>query len=324
MRTGIPHVAAHRLPEGSIVRRSSMRELIFAGLLAIAGAAHGQACGDATATGAADGTAAACAERDGYFNNWFARVREAQASQPHWITPLVTVTPRLEEEVRYDQLAQHLGNGATIDSYGGGKGLELIPTTTNEIILNAPPYLSRSNVKPAAGLGDAPFFLVKQRLLSANEQQGNYIVTAFLGIQANSGAAPFTNHAWLITPTIAAGKGFGNFDVQGTIGVSLPTAHQDTIGRAIATNIAFQYHLGEYFWPELEINDTAWSGGLRGGKSQLLITPGLILGRFALGAGTRGIVGVGYQYAVAPALVLEPAITPTYDFAWVFSGRVTF
>ena len=38
-----------------------------------------------------------------YFTNWFGRVAAAQASQPHWITPLVTVTPRLEEEVRYDQ-----------------------------------------------------------------------------------------------------------------------------------------------------------------------------------------------------------------------------
>ncbi len=36
----------------------------------------------------------------GYFAHWFDRVREAQESQPHWITPLVTVTPRLEQEVR--------------------------------------------------------------------------------------------------------------------------------------------------------------------------------------------------------------------------------
>ncbi|HEX2943327.1 MAG TPA: hypothetical protein VHO91_19900, partial [Rhodopila sp.] len=34
-----------------------------------------------------------------YFAHWFDRVRVAQASQPHWMTPLVTVTPRLEQEV---------------------------------------------------------------------------------------------------------------------------------------------------------------------------------------------------------------------------------
>ena len=34
-----------------------------------------------------------------YFINWFPRVTQIQSEQPHWITPLVTVTPRLEEEV---------------------------------------------------------------------------------------------------------------------------------------------------------------------------------------------------------------------------------
>ena len=36
----------------------------------------------------------------GYFENWFLRVTKAQAEQPHWITPLFTTTPRLEEEFR--------------------------------------------------------------------------------------------------------------------------------------------------------------------------------------------------------------------------------
>ena len=41
---------------------------------------------------------------ENYFSDWFARVSKTQAEQPHWITPLVTVTPRLEQELRYDQL----------------------------------------------------------------------------------------------------------------------------------------------------------------------------------------------------------------------------
>src|ERR1700681_3510317 len=36
----------------------------------------------------------ASSDQDG----WFARVSRAQAAQPRWITPVVTVTPRLEEE----------------------------------------------------------------------------------------------------------------------------------------------------------------------------------------------------------------------------------
>jgi len=54
-------------------------------------------------------------------------VDATQAEQPHWMTPIATTTPRLEEEFRYDQFFQKLGNGGTQDNFDGGKGLELIP-----------------------------------------------------------------------------------------------------------------------------------------------------------------------------------------------------
>src|SRR5580704_9011247 len=66
-----------------------------------------------------------------YFDNWYTRVAAAQDSQPHWMTPLATVTPRLEQEFRYDQYWQHQATGASLDNIDGGKGLELIPTETN-------------------------------------------------------------------------------------------------------------------------------------------------------------------------------------------------
>lgn len=260
----------------------------------------------------------------GYFANWFQRVDEAQSSQPHWMTPLITVTPLLMEEYRYDQTTQHLGNGATLDNYGGGKGLELIPTTTNEIIVNLPPYQVRSHVNPVSGWGDAPFLLVKQRLLSANEEQGNYVVTAFLGMQAPTGSPAFTSNAWVITPTIAAGKGWGNFDVQATLSASIPTTQQNILGKAISTNAVIQYHLDKIFWPEFEISDTVWSGGLRGGMNQVILTPGIILGRLHLTGRANLSIGAGYQFAVAPALTKAPVLTPLYNYGWVFSGRVTF
>lgn len=258
-----------------------------------------------------------------YFDNWFARVDEAQATQPHWMTPLVTITPRLEEEFRYDQFFETLGNGANIDNFDGGKGLELIPTTTNEVIVNLPPYMERSLVKPADGWGDWTFLLVKQRLISANEENGNYIVSAFLAVQAPIGAPAFTNNAYLITPTLAAGKGWGDFDVQGTVGVAIPTAYQSTIGDAVQSNVVAQYHIAKYFWPEVELNDTYWSGGERGGKDQLFVTPGIVLGRFELGGRARLSVGFGYQVALAPSQILEP-LTPTYNHEWILTARLSF
>jgi hypothetical protein len=44
-----------------------------------------------------------------YFATWYDRVDAAQASQPRWMTLITTVTPRLEEEYRYDQFQQFLG-----------------------------------------------------------------------------------------------------------------------------------------------------------------------------------------------------------------------
>ena len=260
----------------------------------------------------------------GYFANWFARSDAAKASQPHWMTPLVTVTPRLEQEVRYDQLWQHTGTGANIDQYDAGKGLELIPTDTNEVLLNPPAYLNRSVKKPAQGYADWGFLTVKQRLASANEQDGNYIVTAFLGVQAPSGDATFTNRAWIVTPTIAGGKGWGDFDIQSTLGIQIPMSQANILGTAYLWNTTFQYHAFTYFWPEFETNITQWSGGLRNGKTQVMLTPGLILGRFDLFGRAKGIIGGGYQFAVTPKLTTTPVLTPLYDHAWIMTARVAF
>jgi hypothetical protein len=261
-----------------------------------------------------------------YFANYFAVVEQAQASQPHWMTPIVTVTPRLEQEVRYDQFWQYRGNGQQQNVFDGGKGLELIPTGTNEVLINPPAYQERVNTKHNIyGWLDDQFLVVKQRLLSANEQQGNYIVTAFLGVTAPSGNAAFTNGAWAITPTLAGGKGWGDFDIQATTGISLLTRNQSSVGDSIATNIAFQYHFLEYFWPELEVNHTYWlSGKQRGGKNQVFLTPGIIFGRFVIHERVKAIVGVGYQIAVAPTYQATPVLTPIYNHALILTTRLTF
>ncbi len=270
-----------------------------------------------------DNSGGSSSDGGGYFENWFARVEEAQASQPHWMTPLATVTPRLEQEFRYDQYWERLGSGASVQTLDSGKGLELIPTTTNEVLINLPTYEDRHYKKPAQGWGDWPFLTVKQRLLSSPEDQGNYILAAFLGVQAPSGNAAFTNHAWMITPTLAGGMGWGDLDIQATIGAPVPLRDESIIGTSIVTNVAFQYHFSQYFWPEIEVNDTFWTDGEGQGKNQMFLTPGLILGRFPLAGWTKVIIGAGYQFAVEPSVTTKtPVLTPTYDHAWLFSARL--
>jgi hypothetical protein len=232
----------------------------------------------------------------GYFSSWFARVDKTKDEQPHWITPLATTTPRLEEEYRYDQLWQVNAKGVTTDNYDGGKGLELIPFEKVEVIFNVPPYLAHNNPAVRDGWGDVAF-LVKYRLLSAPEKEGSYILTAFLGWSLPTGQ--FQNGALhaVITPTIAYGKGFGNFDIQGTAGAGLPTADTGTVGRSIAWNNTFQYRVFRKLWPEIELNSTFFQDGKNDGRKQNFVTPGLILGRFRL-LGRVGVTfGGGYQIA---------------------------
>lgn len=290
---------------------------------AVGGAALAQQTTSPAATQSGAPPPADAANHD-YVSDWFARVDQAKARQPQWITPLVTVTPRLEEEFRYDQYWEHLGNGGNLTSYDAGKGLELIPTTSNEVVFNLPPYIDRTIKKPAEGFNDWPFLLIKQRFISGNEQNGDYIVTGFLGVQGPTGVKALTNNAWIVTPTLAAGKGWGDFDIQATIGVPIPTSHESAIGTSMATNVALQYHFAQFFWPEIETNSTYWFDGPRKAKTQIFITPGLILGRFPLIGRIKGIVGLGYQFAVSPALTTAPVLTPTYQHAWVMTLRTTF
>jgi hypothetical protein len=234
--------------------------------------------------------------QDGYFANWFARVDKTKDEQPHWVTPLATTTPRLEEEYRYDQAWQTNAKGITTDNYDGGKGLELIPFEKVEVIFNVPPYLVHNDPTVRDGFGDVAF-LVKYRLLSANEEHGSCIITAFLGWSLPTGDHKNGALHAVITPTIAYGKGFENFDLQGTFGVGLPTADTTLVGRNYVWNNTFQYRVFRKFWPEVELNSTFFQDGKNDGQKQNFVTPGLVMGRFRLWGRVGFTVGGGYQIA---------------------------
>ena len=255
-----------------------------------------------------------CAAQD-VADAWLGLVSKTQAEQPHWITPVVTVTPRLEQEFRYDISEQELAGGATTVNIGGGKGVELIPSERVEVILGVPPYLDHGSAKARDGFGDAGF-LVKYRLLARNEQSGNYIVTAFLGMTVPTGSYNNGAEHAVITPTVAAGKGWGNFSVQSTIGAGLPVADTARLGRPILSNTAFQYRIMRKFWPEFEVNSTFWPDGTRAGKKQVFLTPGLVVGRIPLRGRLGLTLGAGYQIAATHF--------HTYNRNLIFTVRLPF
>lgn len=266
--------------------------------------------------------ASAYADGESLFTNWLDNVSRTQENQPHWMTPLVTVTPRLEQEYRFDYTRSDKPANATSDNYGGGKGLEFIPSENTEIIIGVPGYIDQSTTKASTtgtGWSDESL-LLKYRIASKNEEHGNYIITAFLGISLPTGSELFTNNHTIITPTISAGKGWGDrvsgLDVQSTLGLSVPSGGVDTLGRPMVWNTAFQGYIGK-FWPEIETSYTHWYEGPHAGKNQMVITYGATVGRFEIENRVKAIVGVGYQ-------TVQGTQEVTLTHGVVATARVTF
>jgi hypothetical protein len=250
-----------------------------------------------------------------FLDDYFARVARNQAEQPHWVTPVATVTPRLEQEFRYDIFWQGHADGTTTENYGGSKGLELIPANNVEVIVNLPPYIVHNNPKQVDGWGDESF-LVKYRFLSRNEQGGNYILTAFLGWSIPTGTYKNGSLHAVLTPTLAFGKGWGNFDIQTTAGIGLPVADSQKLGQPVTWNLTAQYRVLRKVWPELEMNSTFYHDGPNDGKKQVFLTPGLVFGKIPLWRRLGLTVGTGVQIAATHF--------HTYNHAWILSTRLPF
>lgn len=139
--------------------------------------------------------------------------------------------------------------------------------------------------------------MIKYRLLAANEERGNYIVTAFVDVSFPTGSETNGPTNAVMTPTLAYGKGLGQVDVQGTVGVGLPTGNEDRIGRTYTWNNAVQYHFFRKLWPEVEVNATFFQDGKNAGKKQVFVTPGLVVGRVPLTSRLGLTVGAGIQIA---------------------------
>jgi hypothetical protein len=224
-------------------------------------------------------------------------VTATQKEQPHWVTPVITVTPRLEQEFRFDVNRQIQTSGRHQWGLGGGKGLELIPSRRIEIIIGEPNYVVHNNLTVKDGFADETF-LLKYRIASSNEEGGNYIVTAFMG--ASIPTASYKNGLTdaSITPTIAFGKGCRNFSLQSTLGIQLPVANSVVIGKTQTWNTALQYHIkSAKLWPEVEFNENHFIDGLNAGRTQNFITPGLVIGRVPIHNRIAFTFGAGFQIA---------------------------
>jgi hypothetical protein len=61
------------------------------------------------------------------------------------------------------------------------------------------------------------------------------------------------------------------------------------VGSPLLWSTAFQYHLFNEFWPEIEFNTTYFPNGPNSGKTQVFMTPapGLVIGRIPVYGATE-------------------------------------
>jgi hypothetical protein len=205
--------------------------------------------------------------------------------------------------------------GFTNANYGSGKGLELVPWDRVELYVSAPPCITHTKPGVIDGIGDMTF-LFKYRAAAGNPEHGNYVVTAMLVATVPTGTYSNGSTDASVSPTLALGKGWGNFDLQGTAGVTVPTGDRNVLGTPVALNATAQYHLLKYFWPEVEINSTMWSNGKNDGKKQVFLSPGLVVGKLRLWKRLGFAFGGGVQIAATQF--------HAYEHNWVTSVRFPF
>jgi hypothetical protein len=217
--------------------------------------------------------------QDNFFSQWEKRTSRTQSRQPSWSVPLVSPYPMLIQVLRADFTRQVTPALTDTWNYGGSRGLNLIPGFKSEFDFYYPPYIQHNAKGAKDGFGDVGF-LYKYRILSANEKNGNYMLSAQLTATIPTGSYSNGSTDASVSPTLLAGKGFGHFDVISCVGGTLPTLDTAKLGRSVAWNTTAQYRIHKFFWPEIEDNATFFYGGKNDGKMQNFVTPGITFSKF--------------------------------------------
>jgi hypothetical protein len=258
--------------------------------------------------------------QDNFFSRWEKRTSQTQSKQPAWAVPLVSPYPMLIQVLRADFTRQVTPALTDTWNYGGSRGLNLIPGFNSEFDFYYPPYIQHNAKGAKDGFGDTGF-LYKYRILSANENHGDYMLSAQLGATITTGSYSNGSTDASVSPTLLAGKGFGPFDVISCGGGTLPTGDAAKLGRTVAWNTTAQYKTSRFFYPEIEDNATFFFGGKNDGKMQNFLTPALMISKFKFhpeDSSSRPAVAFGGGEQIATSHL------HTYNHNLVFTARLLF
>jgi hypothetical protein len=193
------------------------------------------------------------------------------ALQPAFVTPLVECDPRLIQYLRASFSHEYTAARTETVNYGNGRGFGVIAGNRLEFDYLPPSYIQH-NSSAVDGLGDTST-LVKYRIASGNAEHGSFDAAALLNHSFATGS--YKNGATTDTwgPTLAGGYAFRRFDVQSSLGGTMPTGKIAAQGRSIAWNALVQAHAAGHVWFEVENNATFYNRGEHDGLMQNFITP---------------------------------------------------
>jgi hypothetical protein len=256
--------------------------------------------------------------QSGFCNTWERRVNKTVSQQPAWPVPIATPPSGLVQLVRFDVVRQITSSHTETWIYGNSKGFDIIPWYKTEVDITLPSYVEH-NSKTRDGAGDW-LMLVKYRFLAAGPKHGDYSLSASLNGTVPTGSYKNGSPDGSVAPTLYSGKGFGRFDAQSSVAMTLPTGHTARSGRPIAWNSVAQYKATRLIWPELEFNSTFYRGGSNEGRIQAFVTPGVMISKIKFSRELNNrlafIFGGGMQIATSEF--------HSYNHAIIATGRISF
>lgn len=256
--------------------------------------------------------------QSGFVNQWERRVNKTVSEQPSWPVPVATAPSGLVQLARFDAVRQITSTHTETWIYGNSKGFDLIPWYKTEVDITLPSYIEH-NSTARDGAGDW-LLLAKYRFLAGGPSQGNYSLSASVNGTVPTGSYKNGNSDGSIAPMLYAGKGFGRFDAQSSIAMTMPTGHTAKFGRPIVWNSVMQYKATRLIWPELEFNSTFYRGGPSAGRIQAFITPGIMISKIKFSREVNNrlafIVGGGMQ--------ITSSEFHSYNHAIIATGRISF
>ncbi|MEO6801981.1 MAG: transporter [Granulicella sp.] len=255
----------------------------------------------------------------GFFHSWQDRVRATSAKQPAWCVPVVGSSSTIVQIARTDFVRQYTSTHTLTWNYDNGKGVNFIPFARTEVDINLAPYIQHNTPKVADGAGDFSV-IMKFRPFAANEKHGNYSTLAQVAFSVPTGSYKNGVAVSTIAPTVVAGKGIGRFDMQSALGAVLPTSSVKAIGRTIQWNTVAQYNVAKYFWPEAEVNASYFKGGANDGKTQVFLTPGLMISKIKFRKDPKDRLGL----ALGAGMQIAASHFHSYNHGLVMTGRIVF